>query len=276
MLCIVPTPVGNLEDMTPRGVRMLAEADFIACEDTRTSMPLLRRYGISKPLVAYHAFNEKGKTESLVERLLRGEKGALISDAGTPGISDPGYELIRRCIEEGVEMTALPGPTAFVPALVLSGLPPYPFLFYGFLPDKQGERERAILSVASAPWTLIFYVSPHKAEKHLLHLCELLGDRRAALVREISKIYEEARRGVLSELAESVRGGVKGELVLVVEGASGERGPSIGLPDWRERAADLAAEGVSSKEVVKIVSEEYSVPKNEVKSFLFQESGGNR
>jgi len=276
VLCIVPTPVGNLEDMTPRGVRMLAEADFIACEDTRTSMPLLRRYGISKPLVAYHAFNEKGKTESLVERLLRGEKGALISDAGTPGISDPGYELIRRCIEEGVEMTALPGPTAFVPALVLSGLPPYPFLFYGFLPDKQGERERAILSLSSAPWTLIFYVSPHKAEKHLLHLCELLGDRRAALVREISKIYEEARRGVLSELAESVRGGVKGELVLVVEGSSGERGPSIGLPEWRERAADLAAEGVSSKEVVKIVSEEYSVPKNEVKSFLFQESGGNR
>ena len=273
MLCIVPTPVGNLEDMTPRGVRMLVEADFIACEDTRTSMPLLRRYGISKPLVAYHAFNEKGKTESLVERLLRGEKGALISDAGTPGISDPGYELIRRCIEEGVEMTALPGPTAFVPALVLSGLPPYPFLFYGFLPDKQGERERAILSVASAPWTLIFYVSPHKAEKHLLHLCELLGDRRAALVREISKIYEEARRGILSELAESVRGGVKGELVLVVEGSSGERGPSIGLPEWRARAADLAAEGVSSKEVVKIVSEEYSVPKNEVKSFLFQESG---
>ena len=274
MLCIVPTPVGNLEDMTPRGVRMLAEADFIACEDTRTSMPLLRRYGISKPLIAYHAFNEKGKTEALVERLLRGEKGALISDAGTPGISDPGYELIRRCIEEGVEMTALPGPTAFVPALVLSGLPPYPFLFYGFLPDKQGERERAILSLSSAPWTLIFYVSPHKAEKHLLHLHELLGDRRAALVREISKIYEEARRGVLSELAESVRGGVKGELVLVVAGSSGERTLSPELPDWRERAAALAAEGVSSKEVVKIVSEEYSVPKNEVKSFLFQESGG--
>ncbi len=276
MLCIVPTPVGNLEDMTPRGVRMLAEADFIACEDTRTSMPLLRRYGISKPLIAYHAFNEKGKTEALVERLLGGEKGALISDAGTPGISDPGYELIRRCIEEGVEITALPGPTAFVPALVLSGLPPYPFLFYGFLPDKQGERERAILSLSSAPWTLIFYVSPHKAEKHLLHLHELLGDRRAALVREISKIYEEARRGVLSELAESVRGGVKGELVLVVAGSSGERTLSPELPDWRERAAALAAEGVSSKEVVKIVSEEYSVPKNEVKSFLFQESGGNR
>ncbi|HPE64629.1 MAG TPA: 16S rRNA (cytidine(1402)-2'-O)-methyltransferase [Synergistales bacterium] len=276
MLCIVPTPVGNLEDMTPRGVRMLAEADFIACEDTRTSMPLLRRYGISKPLIAYHAFNEKGKTEALVERLLRGEKGALISDAGTPGISDPGYELIRRCIDEGVEMTALPGPTAFVPALILSGLPPYPFLFYGFLPDKQGERERAILSVASVPWTLLFYVSPHKAEKHLLHICALLGDRRAALVREISKIYEEARRGVLSALAESVRGGVKGELVLVVEGSSGERGPSAELPEWRERAASLASEGVSSKEVVKIVSEEYSVPKNEVKSFLFQESGGNQ
>ena len=218
MLCIVPTPVGNLEDMTPRGVRMLAEADFIACEDTRTSMPLLRRYGISKPLIAYHAFNEKGKTEALVERLLRGEKGALISDAGTPGISDPGYELIRRCIDEGVEMTALPGPTAFVPALILSGLPPYPFLFYGFLPDKQGERERAILSVASVPWTLLFYVSPHKAEKHLLHLCALLGDRRAALVREISKIYEEWTGALIDETIAKIEaaGEVKGEVVVLL------------------------------------------------------------
>ncbi len=272
MLYLVPTPVGNLEDMTPRAVRMLAEADFIACEDTRTSLPLLRRYGVSKPLVAYHAFNEKGKTEALLERLLSGENGALISDAGTPGISDPGYQLIRRCIDEGIEISALPGPTAFVPALVLSGLPPYPFLFYGFLPDKQGERERAILSAAALPWTLVFYVSPHKAEKHLLHLLELLGDRKAALVREISKIYEEARRGTLSYLAESVREGVKGELVLVVEGAAGER-ERTDLPDWRERAKTLAANGVSSREVVKILAEEYSVSKNEVKSFLFQASG---
>jgi len=272
VLYLVPTPVGNLEDMTPRAVRMLAEADFIACEDTRTSLPLLRRYGVSKPLVAYHAFNEKGKTEALLERLLRGENGALISDAGTPGISDPGYQLIRRCIDEGIEISALPGPTAFVPALVLSGLPPYPFLFYGFLPDKQGERERAILSAAALPWTLVFYVSPHKAEKHLLHLLELLGDRKAALVREISKIYEEARRGTLSYLAESVREGVKGELVLVVEGAAGER-ERTDLPDWRERAKTLAANGVSSREVVKILAEEYSVSKNEVKSFLFQASG---
>ena len=272
MLYLVPTPVGNLEDMTPRAVRVLSEADFIACEDTRTSLPLLRRYGVSKPLIAYHAFNEKGKTEAILERLLRGENGALISDAGTPGISDPGYELIRRCIDEGVAITALPGPTAFVPALILSGLPPYPFLFYGFLPDKQGERERAILSAASLPWTLIFYISPHKAEKHLLHLLELLGDRKAALVREISKIYEEARRGTLSYLAESVREGVKGELVLVVEGAAGER-ERTDLPDWRERAKTLAANGVSSREVVKILAEEYSVSKNEVKSFLFQASG---
>jgi len=272
VLYLVPTPVGNLEDMTPRAVRMLAEADFIACEDTRTSLPLLRRYGVSKPLVAYHAFNEKGKTEALLERLLSGENGALISDAGTPGISDPGYQLIRRCIDEGIEISALPGPTAFVPALVLSGLPPYPFLFYGFLPDKQGERERAILSAAALPWTLVFYVSPHKAEKHLLHLLELLGDRKAALVREISKIYEEARRGTLSYLAESVREGVKGELVLVVEGAAGER-ERTDLPDWRERAKTLAANGVSSREVVKILAEEYSVSKNEVKSFLFQASG---
>ncbi len=266
-LCIVPTPVGNLEDMTPRGLRMLEEADFIACEDTRSSLPLLRRFNISKPLVAYHAFNEKGKAEAILERLLSGEKGAIISDAGTPGISDPGYEIIRRCIEAGVGITVLPGPTAFVPALVLSGLPPYPFLFYGFLPDKHGDRERTILSVASLPWTLVFYVSPHKVSKHLLHLHDILGDRKAALVREISKIYEEARRGTLSTLAESVRDGVKGELVLIVEGAA----PAPAGEGWREKAEELVERGVSSREVVKMLSEEYGVSKNDVKSFLFQQ-----
>ncbi|MDI9371176.1 MAG: 16S rRNA (cytidine(1402)-2'-O)-methyltransferase [Synergistota bacterium] len=271
MLYIVPTPVGNLEDMTARGARVLSEVDFIACEDTRTSLKLLRSMGISKQLVAYHSFNERGRAESILERLSRGESCALISDAGTPGISDPGYELIRRCIEAGIEITALPGPTAFVPALVLSGLPPYPFLFHGFLPDGRGDRERAIQSVAGLPWTLIFYVSPHKAGKHILHLAEILGDRRAALVREISKVYEEARRGTLSALAESVSGGVRGELVLVVEGASGDRGDTEG--DWMERARELAESGLSSREVVKTLSREYSVSKNEVKSFLYRECG---
>lgn len=267
-LVIVPTPVGNLGDMTARGLDELRKADLIACEDTRTSLPLLRHFGISRPLVAYHSFNEKDKAEELLSRLEGGATVALISDAGTPGISDPGYEIVRRCIAAGAEVTVLPGATAFVPALILSGLPPYPFLFYGFLPDKKGEREKAILSVASLPWTLIFYLSPHKAEKHLAHLCELLGDRSAALVREISKIYEEARRGTLSFLTESVRDGVRGELVLVVEGAE----PDIPSPEvWRVTARQLLKEGKSPREVVKILSGEYGLSKNEVKSFLFGE-----
>ena len=271
MLYIVPTPVGNLEDMTARAARVLSEVDFIACEDTRTSLKLLRSLGISKQMLAYHSFNERGRADAILERLLCGEKCALISDAGTPGISDPGYELIRRCIEAGVELTVLPGPTAFVPALILSGLPPYPFLFHGFLPDGRGDRERAIRSVADLPWTLIFYISPHKAEKHILHLLEVLGDRRGALIREISKVYEEARRGTLSFLAESVASGVRGEIVLVVEGASREERGESG--EWMERASELLEGGMSPKEVVKTLSREYSVSKNEIKSFLFRETG---
>ena len=265
-LAVVPTPVGNLEDMSPRAVRMLAEADVIACEDTRTSLPLLRRFGISAPLVSYHAHNEKGRAEQLMAMLAEGKKVALISDAGTPGISDPGAEIISRCIEEGVEVTVLPGPTAFVPALVMSGLKPHPFLFYGFLPDRAGEREKALSGLAGLDCTLVFYVSPHKAEKHIAHCAAVLGDRKAALVREISKIYEEARRGTLSGLARSVEGGVRGELVLVIEGA---RAAAPDPGEWREAALEMVRSGVSSREVVKIVSREYGLSKNEVKSFLF-------
>ncbi|HPF85303.1 MAG TPA: 16S rRNA (cytidine(1402)-2'-O)-methyltransferase, partial [Aminivibrio sp.] len=143
-LAVIPTPVGNLEDMSPRAVRMLKEADVIACEDTRTSLPLLRHFGISSRLVSYHAHNEKGRSEHLLALLAEGKKVALVSDAGTPGISDPGWEIVLRCIAGGVDVTVLPGPTAFVPALVLSGLQPHPFLFHGFLPDKQGEREKVL------------------------------------------------------------------------------------------------------------------------------------
>jgi len=265
-LAVIPTPVGNLEDMPPRALRMLAEADIIACEDTRTSLPLLRHFGISVPLVSYHAHNERERAGQLLAMLGEGKKVALVSDAGTPGISDPGYEIIKRCIEEGIGITVLPGPTAFVPALVVSGLKTHPFLFHGFLPDKTGEREKTLQALAALDCTLIFYVSPHKAEKHLGHCAAVLGDRRAALVREISKIYEEARRGTLSELARSVEGGVRGELVLVVDGAP-PRAP--GGDEWKEAALEMIRSGVTVREVVKIVSREYGLPKNDVKSFLF-------
>lgn len=265
-LVIVPTPIGNLGDMTERALRTLRGADLIACEDTRTSLPLLRHFGISKPLASYHAFNEKDRAGEILQRLKEGATVALISDAGTPGISDPGYEIIRRCIDADIPITVLPGATAFVPALILSGLPPYPFLFVGFLPEKSGERQKILESLAGIPWTLLFYLSPHKAEKQLEDILRILGERKAALLREISKIHEEARRGSLSALLESVRGGVWGELVLVVAGSS------VVPADeevWQEAAEKLLRSGAPLKEVVKIVSEEYSVSKNAVKTFLF-------
>lgn len=265
-LAVVPTPVGNLEDLSPRALRTLKEADVIACEDTRTSLPLLRRFEISAPLLSYHAHNEKGRAAHLIALLREGKNVALISDAGTPAISDPGEEIVRRCIEEGLELTVLPGPTAFVPALVMSGLPAHPFLFHGFLPDRKGDRERVLGKLAPLDCTLVFYLSPHKAEKHLLSCLEVLGDRKAALVREISKIYEEAIRGTLSELAEAAAGGVRGEIVLVVEGALL---PEKAGDEWKERALGLLSEGAAAKEVVKIISKEYCLSKNEIKSFLF-------
>lgn len=265
-LAVVPTPIGNLEDLSPRALRMLKEADVIACEDTRTSLPLLRHFDISTPLLSYHAHNEKGRAEHLLALLREGKKVALISDAGTPAVSDPGSEVVRRCVEEGLEITVLPGPTAFVPALVLSGLPVHPFLFHGFLPDRKGERERTLQKLAALDCTLVFYLSPHKAEKHLRSCLEVLGDRRAALVREISKIYEEAVRGSLSELADRAAQGIRGEIVLVVEGAPLREESGEG---WKERAREFLSEGTAAKEVVKIISKEYCLPKNEIKSFLF-------
>jgi 16S rRNA (cytidine1402-2'-O)-methyltransferase len=260
-LAIVPTPVGNLGDITERALRVLREADCIACEDTRTSLPLLRHFGIAKPLISYHAFNEKNRAGQILDRLHEGQSVVLISDAGTPGISDPGYEIIRRCIDAGIEITVL-----FVPALILSGLPPYPFLFYGFLPEKQGERETALRSLADCPWTMLFYMSPHKAKRQTEDILRVLGDRRATLVREISKIYEEARRGTLSSLIASLEEGVRGELVLVVEG---RKSTVPGEAFWKKAAGRLLEDGLPTKEVVKILSEEYGVSKNAVKSFLF-------
>lgn len=219
-LYVIPTPVGNLEDITLRAVRLLGECDGIVAEDTRTSGNLLRHLGISKPMTSYHKFNEHGVVDRIVQRILEGQTVALISDAGTPGISDPGYLLVHRAIEAGVEVETLPGPTAFVPALVSSGLPCDRFVFEGFLPQKKGRQSR-LQQLAAEPRTLIFYESPHRVGKTLAQLAELFGgERRGAVCREISKKFEETVRGTLSELAARYAGQEpKGEIVLVVEGA---------------------------------------------------------
>ena len=265
MLTIVPTPIGNLEDVTLRALRVLRSADLIACEDTRTSSVFLRRYGISAPLVSLHLHNEKERLPQLLEMLREGKNVAIISDAGMPGLSDPGFLLFRSALEEGLEADVLPGPSALLPALLLSGLPPHPFFFYGFPPEKPKARKDLFGSLADLPCTLAFYVSPHKAERHVLEMIEVFGDRRAALVREISKMYQESIRASLTEIAERLSLGVKGEMVLVVEGRTEER-----EEDWRPLAASLLEEGRTGRAVVDEVVARCGAPRNAVKAFVMK------
>lgn len=206
--------------MTVRAMRVLRECDYIVAEDTRTSGNLLRYLEISKPMSSYHKFNEHGVADRIVERIVGGQTVALISDAGTPAVSDPGYLLVNRAIAAGVEVETLPGPTAFVPALVDSGLPCDRFVFEGFLPQKKGRQTR-LMQLATEPRTMIFYESPHRVGKTLGQFAEVFGgERRAALCREISKKFEETVRGTLAELAARyAETEPKGEIVLVVEGA---------------------------------------------------------
>ncbi|MDR1979944.1 MAG: 16S rRNA (cytidine(1402)-2'-O)-methyltransferase [Synergistaceae bacterium] len=263
-LTLVPTPIGNLEDMTLRALRVLREADVIACEDTRTSGILLRHYEIAKPLVSLHLHNEKERSERLLTALAEGKNVAVISDAGTPGISDPGYLLFRGALDAGYDVDVLPGPSALLPAVVLSGFPPHPFLFYGFPPEKPGQRKKLFASLERQIYTMVFYVSPHKASRQIAEMIELWGDRRAALVREISKIYQEAVRGKLSEIAARLEQGLKGEMALVVEGDAARTDSDA----WKTRAEELLDEGHSVKTITREIVELYDAPKNAVKEFL--------
>jgi len=218
-LFIVPTPIGNLEDITLRAIRILKEVSLVLAEDTRTSSFLLKHYQISTPLQSHHKFNEHRTVEQIAQRIEAGESVALISDAGTPGISDPGFLLVRTCVEKGIEVECLPGATAFIPALVSSGLPCDRFLFEGFLPQKKGRNKR-IEALKSEERTIVFYESPFRLVKLLQQLSEILGpERKASVSRELTKLHEEIARGTLLELSEYFeKKGVKGEIVVVVEG----------------------------------------------------------
>ena len=219
MLYVVPTPVGNLEDITLRAIRILGEVDLILAEDTRTSSVLLKHYDIHTPLRSHHKFNEHETSDDLARRIAAGMHVALISDAGTPGISDPGFMLVRACVKEGVEVQCLPGATAFVPALVDSGLPCDRFYFEGFLPQKKGRQTR-LQRLAEQDQTMILYESPFRLVKTLEQLSAVCGEeRRASVSREISKLHEETVRGTLSELIDHFRQTPpKGEIVLCVAG----------------------------------------------------------
>lgn len=218
-LFIVPTPIGNLEDITFRAINVLKEVDVILAEDTRTSGKLLHHYDIATPMQSHHMHNEHKTVEALVERLKSGEQMALISDAGTPAISDPGFLLTRSCVENGVEVECLPGATAFVPALVNSGLPNDRFVFEGFLPPKKGRQTR-LLSLTEETRTMVFYESPHKLLKTLTQFAENFGqDRSVSVSRELTKLYEETVRGTAKEVLEHYQEKPpKGEIVIVVAG----------------------------------------------------------
>ncbi|MCB9002418.1 MAG: 16S rRNA (cytidine(1402)-2'-O)-methyltransferase [Bacteroidales bacterium] len=218
-LYIVPTPIGNLGDITFRAIDVLKSVELILAEDTRTSSVLLKHYQISTPLRSYHKFNEHQVVDLIASQLEEGKDFALISDAGTPGISDPGFLLVRKCVEVGVEVECLPGATAFVPALVMSGLPSDRFVFEGFLPQKKGRTKR-LEALKGEERTVVFYESPFRLVKLLLQLAEVFGkERKVTVSREISKLHEETVRGTVAEVAAHFEEkGVKGEIVVILEG----------------------------------------------------------
>lgn len=260
MLYIVATPIGNKDEITYRAVEVLKSVDAVLCEDTRRSSILLSCYGIEKPLISYQKFNERARTEEISERLMRGENFALISDAGMPGISDPGHILIEEAIKAGVEYTVISGPCAAVNALVLSGLDTGKFLFVGFLPEKTVDRDEIIARYSDIDATLIFYLPLSDCDKIIEYLGEKLGDRKCALVREMTKKFETVTRGTLKNLPEFVH---KGEFVLVVDGSKENNVQLAQLPVERH-VAFYTESGVEKKEAIKKAARDRGVSKSEI------------
>jgi 16S rRNA (cytidine1402-2'-O)-methyltransferase len=248
-LYLVATPIGNLGDITLRALEILRGADLIACEDTRITRRLLSHYGVATPTTAYHDHNAPTALPRLIKRLQKGEIVALVSDAGTPLVSDPGYRLVQTAISEGIPVTTAPGPVAAIAALTLAGLPTDSFLFAGFLPAKQGARRHRLEALSGVPAALIFYESPRRVPATLAEMADCLGDRPAAVVREITKLYEEVRRGSLGELAAAFAqsGPPRGEVVLVV----GPPAPQAGVDDTKlDTMLDQALETMSLRDAV--------------------------
>lgn len=261
-LYLVPTPIGNLEDMTFRCVKILKEADLIASEDTRNTQKLLNHFEIATPQKSLHEHNYKERVPQLIEQLQMGKTIAQCSDAGMPSISDPGHELVKACLVEGIAVIALPGPTAGLTALIASGLSPQPNLFYGFLPRKKKEQKQALSELASQKATMIFYESPYRIAATIETMKEALGERQAVICRELTKIHEEYLRGTFSELIEYLdQQPIKGECCLLVEGAS-EIPEVVYEGSYAEQVAALMEEAdLSSKEAIKEVAKRNQVKK---------------
>jgi 16S rRNA (cytidine1402-2'-O)-methyltransferase len=263
-LYIVATPIGNLEDITLRAIRVLKEADLIAAEDTRHTRRLLDRYHIETQLTSYHDHNKEEKAPVLVARMLEGKSVALVSDAGTPGISDPGYFLINLALDRKVPVVPIPGATAAIAALSVSGMPTDSFVFEGFLPARHMARKKRLQHLAKEERTIIFYEAPHKILRSLEDMLEVLGDRKAVVTRELTKIHEEAIRGTLSDILRHLQTGtIKGEFTVIVHGASSE--PHKQDIDPAEYLKNLMLHrGLSKKEAISVAAEELGLPKKDV------------
>ena len=270
-LYLVATPIGNLGDISRRALETLSAVDFIACEDTRHTAKLLNHFDIRNKLVSYHEHNEQTRAEEFAEQLKNGKSIAVVSDAGTPGICDPALRIVQTAHEIGANVVAIPGAVAFVNALVASGLPTDSVFFGGFLPSKKTERRKRLAEIKDVPATLVFYETPHRLGKSLIDCLEILGNRSAAVVREITKIHEETIRGNLQELAEKFSTAeVKGEIVLVIDRAE-ISDSKFQIPDSKslaERIAELENEGVDRKVALKKAAKEFNLPKSEAYRIL--------
>ena len=265
-LYLVATPIGNLGDLSPRGADTLAQVDFIAAEDTRVTVKLLNHLGLKKPMVSYHRHSGQGRSDELVARLLGGEDCALVTDAGTPAISDPGEELVAQCAQQGIPVVAIPGACAFVNALAVSGLPTGRFTFEGFLAMNRKNRRAHLAELAGERRTMIFYEAPHKLRATLEDLAEAFGpERRISLCRELTKLHEEVRRTTLGEAAAWYEANPpRGEFVLVVEGAPETAAAAPAPEDALARVAELREQGLSLRDAVKQAAKETGLPKNEL------------
>lgn len=265
MLYLVATPIGNLDDFSPRAVRTLAEADFIAAEDTRVSVKLLNHFEIKKPLVSYHEHNRAAAGQEILSRLLAGETCALVTDAGTPAISDPGEDLVRLCAENGVTVQSIPGCCAAVTALAVSGLPTGRFTFEGFLSANRTERRARLAELSGEQRTMIFHEAPHKLRAALADMAEILGDRPVAICRELTKLHEETVRTTLTQAAAYYAANEpRGEFVLVVGGAPVRDGPQIALDEGVSMVLRLRGEGMKLKDAVRRVADDTGLSRNEL------------
>jgi 16S rRNA (cytidine1402-2'-O)-methyltransferase len=262
-LYIVATPIGNLEDITLRALRILKEVNVIAAEDTRRTQKLLSHYDIRRPLMSYHEHNERIKAPPLVERLLRGDSVALVSDAGTPALSDPGYRLVTAAVAAGIQVVPVPGPSALTAALSAAAIPTNRFAFEGFLSAKKKERREQLQALRNERRTLICYEAPHRLVDLLRDILEIFGDRDITVAREISKVHEQFLRGRASEILQQFAGGdVKGELTLVIRGSLEERETSV--EELQREIAKLRARGLRVKEIAELLGEQFDYGKREI------------